>query len=392
MTANRLRTALLIAATITLSYRPALADGTPYVVDILSSDYYPQLKDAYMYYINDNGLAAGYIATDTSRGPYLPATYSGGGRFTTYGLQSNIYPLSVTGLNDRGDLVGTLFDKDFNTTPFLVRDGVVSTTGLPADASPFLYGINNAGLAYGTYFDNADGLLKVYTLTGGTVTTLPLAAPGFSNWDSATRSLNNAGLLGVIGYSDATFDASGFLYHLATGALDPIALPDGFASFSFLHVLDSGLVFGEAFSADFSVDRLGFWGSDGSFLRFLDLPDGLRSSSVRFNDLGQAVGLRDGHLLSFDGSSWSERNVLDLNGYTLNSISDLNNRGEFVGLVRSPAGTFEWGFVARPVPGPGSILLSAVGLIGLGASRRADVWRRLLSRALRPIFTRSARS
>src|SRR5262249_9540525 len=92
-------------------------------------------------------------------------------------------------------------------------------------------------------------------------------------------------------------------------------------------------------------------------------PAGMGLTGVRFNDLGQAMGVVDGHLMFYDGSSWTERHVLGLDGYTLASISDFNDRGEFVGLVESPAGGFSWGFVARPVPEPGSLLRAAVGLI-----------------------------
>ena len=77
MTSNRTRFLLLVAATIALAGRAAAQTGGPaYSVDILSDQYYPQLKDAWMYRINNNGVAAGYIATDGAGGPFLPAMIS----------------------------------------------------------------------------------------------------------------------------------------------------------------------------------------------------------------------------------------------------------------------------------------------------------------------------
>ena len=371
MTMFRTRLALAIAALLALCGPTARAGEVSYQIDILSGDRYPQLKDAWMFRINNQGVAAGYIATASSSGPYLPTSYSGGGQFTSFGVQSAFYINSVTGLNDRGDAVGTLLDRNFNTTPYLYQNGVVSYPTFSSTAdTPYLYGINNQGVAYGAYFDDGDGLGKVFTATGGTATALALSADGFHNFDSGSRALTDSGLLAVVGYSDDFSTSQGFVYDLAKGSLTPLALPDGFAIFSLHKITADGVVIGEVDSEDFSVARLGSWGADGSFRGYFDLPAGMSVFGVQFNDLGQATGVVDGHLMFYDGSSWTERDVLGLDGYTLASISDFNDRGEFVGLVESPSGRFEWGFVARPVPEPGSLLLAAVGLIPLAALAR----------------------
>ena len=98
---------------------------------------------------------------------------------------------------------------------------------------------------------------------------------------------------------------------------------------------------------------------------------GLDLFGVRFNNLGQAAGVLNGHLLFYDGANWGERDVLGLGRYTLRSVSDLNDRGEIVGLARNPQGTFSWGFVARSVPEPASLTMLGVGAAALlGYARR----------------------
>jgi hypothetical protein len=364
MRAIRPRYALLMAAVLALSGPSARAGDLPYRIDILSSDRYPQLKDAWMFRINNQGVAAGYIATASPAGPYLPTSYAGGGQFTSFGIQSSSYIYAVTGLNDLGDAVGNVFDPSFNPTPYIYHNGAVSHPDFsPTADTPFLYGINNGGVAYGSYFDDGDGLAKVFTVGGNTATPLPLSADGFHNFDSGPRALTDTGLLAVTGYSDDFSTSQGFVYDLAKGSLHPLALPDGFANFTSRKITPDGVVFGEIDSADYSVSRLGSWGADGSFRGFFDIPAGMDLTDVLFNDLGQGVGLLNGHLMFYDGTSWGERDVLGLDGYTLSSISDMNDRGDIVGLVRNAAGTFEWGFVASAVPEPGSLLLATIGLI-----------------------------
>lgn len=310
MNANRLCAALLfVAAVHPLFDREARAGGVPYTIDILSGDRYPGLKDAWMYRINNQGVAAGYIATNSSSGPYLPATYTGNGQFQTYGIQSAHYFSAVTGLNDRGDVVGNLYDKDFNQTPYIIQGGVVSYPDFPADSFPYMYGINDAGIAYGSYFDDAAGLGRVFTVAAGAVTPLLLSAPGFNNFDSGLHALTDSGLLGVIGYSDDFSTSQGFIDHLGTGVLTPLAMPDGFVNFGLVRLTEAGREFGLLFNADYSITRLGSWGGDGAFLGFLDVPDGMDPYGVQFNDLGQAAAILNGSLMFYNGSSWAERDV-----------------------------------------------------------------------------------
>ena len=105
MRCTRFRPVLLLAvAAFGLSGAEVRAGGVPYTIDILSSDFYPALQDAWMMRINNQGVAAGYIAIDSPYGPYLATTYAGGGQFQTLGIESSTFSDIVTGINDRGDV------------------------------------------------------------------------------------------------------------------------------------------------------------------------------------------------------------------------------------------------------------------------------------------------
>ncbi len=159
------------------------------------------------------------------------------------------------------------------------------------------------------------------------------------------------------------------VYDTRTGTLTPLAVPGGYDTVALSQITGSGLIVGTASTADGSSSRMGFWNADGSFRGFVDTPDGI--SDVRFNDLGQAIGLgNNGQALLYDGSSWSGLTIQGLGGYSLAEIDDFNDRGQFVGLANSPDGSWSWGFVATAVPEPSAFVLLASGVIVVGAFAR----------------------
>ncbi len=91
---------------------------------------------------------------------------------------SSIAPPVVTGMNDRGDLVG-LIALASGSTPFVYEGGTFSYPVLPANLiRPAFEGINDSGLVYGQGRDASSRLFEVFTLMNGQATVLPLSAPG----------------------------------------------------------------------------------------------------------------------------------------------------------------------------------------------------------------------
>lgn len=74
MNPKRPSLAALVTAILALSCHAPGRHGQSCNAEIISNDYYPQLRDAWMFRINNQGLAAGYIATAAANGPYLPTT------------------------------------------------------------------------------------------------------------------------------------------------------------------------------------------------------------------------------------------------------------------------------------------------------------------------------
>ena len=134
---NLLITIVATSISIAVPASSALAGPASYTIDILSTDRYPQVQDSYMMRINDQGVAAGYIATASVLGPYLPTTYAGSGQFNSLGNESvglgHYYGL-VTGINDGGDVVGNVTSADGSYSPYVERGGVVQTITLPSNS------------------------------------------------------------------------------------------------------------------------------------------------------------------------------------------------------------------------------------------------------------------
>lgn len=368
MSRHRIGVAVLgVLTALSLGGEAARAGATTnYTIDILSKEFYPELSDSWMTRINNQGVAAGYVATAKSGFPYLPASYSGGGNFKLFGNASGAYGGVVNAFNDHGVAAGTLnYSK-----PYLYQNGVVSYPVLPtsfSDAS--LENLNNNGLAAGSAVDNDDETYKVFLVQRGAVQVLPLGTAEFPSVFTSSKLLSDAGLLGVTTVSPDFEVYRAMLYNTATATLAALEVPTGFVNAGLIQITASELIFGSVSDADYSNSRYGFWNTDGSFREYLDTPDELRNISI--NNLGQAVGLGpNNNPYFYDGAEWRALTIPGLENYKFSQINDLNDRGEFVGLVAEVGGTgFRWGFVASPaaVPEPGSLTLAVLGLVSLGA-------------------------
>lgn len=336
------------------------ANSQTHRIDILSDQSYPQLEDAWMFRINDQGVAAGYIATENVNGPYLPATYHGNGQFQTYGLQSRSYFGTVRGIDREGNFAGNLTDMNFNSTSYVMQNGVV-------EYLPFgqVSGLSSEGMAFGDYFNPDTEQSQFFTYRDGNMQSF---VQPFQF--AFVQSGNNRGLLAAGSYNPDTDNVNGYLFDTVTESAINLEIPTGFDGAELFQVTNSDLVYGGVRTADYSDFRYGIWNSDGTFNRYFGIDDGTFQTDARFNDLGQAISLYEGGVWQFDGTQWNELQIDGLGDYNILVVNDFNNRGDFVGLASRSGSGFAWGFVANAVPEPSSGSLLGLMLLGGIALRR----------------------
>lgn len=318
--------------------------GAPYTLEILNNEFVPYLNSVNLSGLNDDGVVAGITSSNVfapaANGLFRPQRF-----LTTYAehgpLQSWPIEATVAGISNDNVIAGTTREGQ----PFLFRDGVQRNIPLPQTEPNALIGINGAGVAYGTIGALEDGSLRTFVYDGTTLTTLPI--PFQYPHPDGGQSMNSEGLIAVgslhLDPNGALVSEGLFLYDIPNRTLAPIQFPRGWqrSPVDSFQVTNSG-VYSELERITGDGRRYGVWNADGSFQKFLQVPTGL--SNLKFNDLGQAVGMaNDGQTpMIFDGNVWMSVEIKGLGGGLVRSIYDLNNRGEFVGGLQRGV------YVARP--------------------------------------------
>ncbi|WP_206107921.1 hypothetical protein [Paludisphaera rhizosphaerae] len=281
---------------------------------------------------------------------------------------------TLNGINDTGVAVGS-YDASFATHAFIRQpDGTISTFDVAGAVSTYGQGINNAGLVTG-YYDIGGAYVGYLRATDGTITsfTVPLALStqgfGINNLGQIVGTYSLSGSLDFHGFirsadgsSFTTFDAPGAVWTYAQG------------------INDSGVVSG------FYFDGAAFHGylraTDGSFTTYdvVASPFSAGTFGNGINDLGTTVGYvldpvfdSSGPLFTATGfvrQSDGTYQLFPIPPSYLVYAMDINNSNQIVGQYVVDGVTH--GFITQAVPEPGAyaMLATGVSLLSLASSVR----------------------
>jgi probable HAF family extracellular repeat protein len=311
--------------------------------------------------INNQGKVIGNLfdAPETSPRAYV---YTPGVGIQFLPLLPGFERSYVGGINDAGDIVGTLEHQEplgppgggmytFTHHGFLYRNGSITDLGDPANnARHQAWDISDNGYITGTTQDSA------YRRLGNAVSDLGQ----FQGLYTDARSINDAGDL--VGYAPYVGGSHGFLYR--DGAYTNLGTLGG-AFVNPRRINNSGLIVGEATNA--AGAHHAFLYADGVMRDILGENTGGQAMGI--NDLGQVVGVMDTGGVYGHGYLYENGTVTDLNtliqsqaGWTVVNAIDINDRGQILAVLQNPQGVFG-AAVLTPVPEPAGA--AALGLVGV---------------------------
>ena len=288
---------------------------------------------------------------------------------------------SAYGVNNAGVVVGNWANPSTGNIDAFVYSKGVYTDVVPTAGSVYatLTAVNNAGTAVGAYA-GADGVYHGFTYANGAVTLLPDISPLAT--ETYTNGINKAGTIVGVSSMDPSYSPfSAFV--LQNGAFTSYNYP-GAASTGFVGINDAGVIVGNYFDA--LGNSFGFYIPNGdlnspqSWVPVND-PNGTSTFPEAINNSGQIVGFfvdANGlqHGFVYSGGMNGAFSTLDfpndpglspifpaVTGTELYGINDL---GQIAGTYNN----YSNGFLADPVPEPGSMALFAVGLLALGVYGR----------------------
>ena len=267
-------------------------------------------------------------------------------------------------INNNGQVVGGSNTSSGEEHAFVYANGTMSDLGTLGGNLSEATGINDSGQVVGES-NTSSGAYHAFVYTNGTMSDLGTLGGNFS----VATGINDNGQ--VVGYSTATAngDQEAFLY--SNGRMSALGTLGGSSS-SASAINDSGQVVGGASTSSGAYDV--FLYSNGTMI---DL--GLGSGhATGINDSGQVVGYYDINsqaspihaFVYSNGAAYDLNNLIPSgSGWTLDEALGINNFGQVVGWGNDPAGKQE-AFLLTPVPEPAALAIFALGLAGLGLSRR----------------------
>lgn len=208
-------------------------------------------------------------------------------------------------------------------------------------------GINDAGEIGGSFVVSYPGNSSGFIQSGSSFTRFDVPGAVFT----AVQAINDLGqIAGNFGVSTPGSGNVGHGFVQSGSSFTQIDYP-GALSTTVFGINNTGEIVG-------SFASHGFLKSGSSFTQ-LDVPGGPYSEAIGINDSGEIIldNGSDGYLLA--GSSLTR---IDVPGAMFTQLNGINDAGQIVGDFVDANGA-DHGFLATPVPEPGSFLLAGISLL-----------------------------
>jgi probable HAF family extracellular repeat protein len=298
----------------------------------------------------------------------------------------------ASGINNKGQVVGTSYDVNGNAQPFIWENGRMTSIGSLGGLNGQAYDINNSGQVVG-WSEDSIGRPSAFLWQSGTISNI-----GFSGGtESYARSINDQGnIVGNVYYDygrggiDVLLYSNGQVSNLGAGWANTINNSNQVLINSSI-IWDNGIksylnLSGSVNISDSSMNNLGqvalqlnnqaiIW-QNGITINIGTL-GGNWSGVGSINNQGVVVGTSNYFVDGNDRAFIFQSGVIyDLNslipassGWTIVSASDINEFGQIAAYARSPDGKYG-AVLLNPVPIPSAIWLFLSGSIGIIALQK----------------------
>ena len=321
---------------------PALAQAAPYQVRTLGLPAYAQ---GFVVGLDNNGSAAGMASGNLDQ-PLQWFTSSGG----TANLLATAGSATLTGMNDRGALVGEAYNPGSHALAVKIENGEMKPLG------DFGYGstanaINNAGVAVGNAV--VGNYRHAAVFQDGTATDIGTLGGDYSS----ARDINDAGV--VVGSAQTSTSGSrAFMYQ--NGVMSDLGASGGHYSVA-QRVNARNDVLGFTMMEDYST--VPFLYANGVMT---NLGARIPGWAADLNDSGKIVGSTDaGGFLYHDGKLTDLDALIDpALGWTVTQAYAINNSDEIAVQVCGSSGCDLAMLAPIPEPETYGMLLAGLGVLG----------------------------